>query len=54
MVIGMFAMLWSFGDLNYATVFASAPYLNSDIITIIGICFLIGTMAKSAQLGLHV
>ena len=41
-------------NLDYATVFSSAPYMNEDVITIIGICLLIGAMAKSSQIGLHV
>jgi len=31
-----------------------APYINSFIIIVIGICLLIGAMAKSSQIGLHV
>jgi len=54
LTIGMFAILWSIGNLDYATVFSVAPYLHQDIITLIGICLLIGAMAKSSQLGLHV
>lgn len=54
LTIGMFAILWSFGNLDYATVFSLAPYMNENIITIIGICLLIGAMAKSSQVGLHV
>ena len=54
LTIGMFAILWSFGNLDYATVFSLAPYINENIITIIGICLLIGAMAKSSQIGLHV
>ena len=54
LTIGMFAILWSFGNLDYATVFSLAPYINENIITIIGICLLIGAMAKSSQVGLHV
>lgn len=54
LTIGMFALLWSFGNLDYATVFSLAPYMNENIITIIGICLLIGAMAKSSQIGLHV
>jgi NADH-ubiquinone oxidoreductase chain 5 len=50
----MFAILWSFGNLDYATVFSLAPFMNEFIITIIGICLLIGAMAKSSQVGLHV
>jgi NADH-ubiquinone oxidoreductase chain 5 len=54
LTLGMFAILWSLGNLDYATVFSLAPFLNSDLISLIGICLLIGAMAKSAQLGLHV
>jgi len=53
-VIGMFAMIWAFGNLDYATVFSLAPYMNENIVTIVGICLLIGAMAKSSQVGLHV
>ena len=54
LTIGMFAILWSFGNLDYATVFSLAPYMNENVITLIGICLLIGAMAKSSQVGLHV
>jgi NADH-ubiquinone oxidoreductase chain 5 len=54
LTIGMIAILWSLGNLDYATVFSLAPYLNYDVITLIGICLLIGAMAKSSQVGLHV
>lgn len=54
LTIGMFTILCSVGNLDYATVFSLAPYLNENIITIIGICLLIGAMAKSSQIGLHV
>jgi len=54
LTIGMFAILWSFGNLDYATVFSLAPYINENVITIVGICLLIGAMAKSSQVGLHV
>ena len=50
----MFAILWSFGNIDYATVFSLAPFVNENIVTIIGICLLIGAMAKSSQVGLHV
>jgi len=30
------------------------PYVSENIVTIIGICLLIGAMAKSSQVGLHV
>ena len=54
LTIGMFAILWSFGNIDYSTVFSLAPFINENIITIIGICLLIGAMAKSSQVGLHV
>ncbi len=54
LTIGMFAILWSLGNLDYATVFSLAPYINENLVTIIGICLLIGAMAKSSQVGLHV
>ena len=54
LTIGMFVMLWTFGNLDYATVFSLAPFVNENIVTITGICLLIGAMAKSSQLGLHV
>ena len=54
LTIGMFAILWSFGNIDYYTVFSLAPYYNDNVITIIGICLLIGAMAKSSQVGLHV
>jgi len=54
LTIGMFSILWSLGNLDYATVFSLAPYMNSNVILIIGICLLIGAMAKSSQVGLHV
>jgi NADH-ubiquinone oxidoreductase chain 5 len=54
LTIGMFAILWTLGNLDYATVFSLAPYINENLITIIGICLVIGAMAKSSQVGLHV
>lgn len=41
-------------NVDYATVFSLAPFISENIITIIGICLLIGAMAKSSQVGLHV
>lgn len=54
LTIGMLAILWSLGNLDYASIFTVAPYINENVITIIGICLLIGAMAKSSQVGLHV
>jgi len=53
LTIGMFAILLAFGNLDYATVFSLAPYMNVNVVTIVGICLLIGAMAKSSQIGLH-
>ena len=41
-------------NIDYSIIFSLVPYLNQDIITLIGICLLIGAMAKSSQIGLHV
>jgi len=54
LTIGIFVILWSFGNIDYSTVFSLAPFINENIVTIIGICLLIGAMAKSSQVGLHV
>nr|YP_010183847.1 NADH dehydrogenase subunit 5 [Coccidioides posadasii]QVG61970.1 NADH dehydrogenase subunit 5 [Coccidioides posadasii] len=54
LTIGMFIILWSLGNIDYSTVFSLSPYINQNIITLIGICLLIGAMAKSSQIGLHV
>ena len=54
LTLGMFALIWTFGNLDYSTVFSLAPYVNGNIVTLIGICLLIGAMAKSSQIGLHV
>ena len=54
LTVGMFAILWSFGNLDYTTVFSLAPYISENVVIIIGICLLIGAMAKSSQVGLHV
>ena len=54
LTIGMFAVLWSFGNLDYSTVFSLAPFISENIVTLTGICLLIGAMAKSSQVGLHV
>ena len=54
LTIGMFIILLSFGNLDYSTVFSLSPFVSEDIILIIGVCLLIGAMAKSSQIGLHV
>jgi NADH-ubiquinone oxidoreductase chain 5 len=52
--IGMFAILIVFGNLDYSTVFSLSPFISENAITLIGICLLIGAMAKSSQIGLHI
>ncbi len=54
LTLSMFVMLLVFGNLDYTTVFSLAPFVSENIITIVGICLLIGAMAKSSQIGLHV
>jgi len=53
LTIGFFALFYTFGSLEYATVFSIAPYINTNIISFISILLLLGAAAKSAQLGLH-
>lgn len=54
LTVGMFIIIWSLGNLDYSTVFSIVPYINENIILAIGICLIIGAMAKSSQIGLHV
>ena len=51
LTIGMFAILWSFGNVDYSTVFSIAPFISDNIIILVGTCLLIGAMAKSSQIG---
>ena len=64
-ILGIGLVLAHFGSLDYATVFAKAPSLASETITlwpdtpwmlmsVIGILLFIGAMGKSAQFPLHV
>ncbi|MGB9128305.1 MAG: NADH-quinone oxidoreductase subunit L [Thiobacillus sp.] len=64
-ILGIGLVLAYFGSLDYATVFARAPALANDTITlwpdapwmlmtVIGILLFIGAMGKSAQFPLHV
>jgi len=64
-LLGIAAVLFWFGTMDYALVFANAPMLEGvtaqifsgyswDVATIICICLFIGAMAKSAQVPLHV
>ena len=38
-------------NIDYSTVFSLAPFISENIVTLIGICLLIGAMAKSSQVG---
>jgi NADH-quinone oxidoreductase subunit L len=64
-LLGIAAVLMTFGSLDYATVFQMAPSKTGETISIIGgaewnimtvicICLFIGAMGKSAQAPLHV
>ena len=63
-LLGIAAILWHFGTLDYATVFANAPSLVGQtlpwdgiawpVATVICIGLFIGAMGKSAQVPLHV
>src|ERR1700712_1630071 len=48
--IGLFGIFWLFGNLDFATVFSIAPYMNETSLTIIALLLLGGACAKSAQL----
>ncbi len=51
--VAFFGVFWTFGNLDYATVYSLSPYMNETVLTIIGLLFLLAAMGKSAQLGLH-
>ena len=54
LTVGMFAILLSFGNVDYTTVFSLSPFYSESIIIFVGTCLLVGAMAKSSQVGLHV
>lgn len=51
--IAFFIVFWTFGNLDYATIYSLSPYINETILIIIGLLFLFAAIGKSAQLGLH-
>jgi formate hydrogenlyase subunit 3/multisubunit Na+/H+ antiporter MnhD subunit len=51
--VAFFGVFWTFGNLDYATVYSLSPYINETVLTVIGLFFLLAAMGKSAQLGLH-
>jgi NADH-ubiquinone oxidoreductase chain 5 len=54
LTIGLFSILFLIRSIDFSITFSLAPYLNQEFITLIGLLLLLGAMAKSAQLGLHV
>ena len=63
LTLGILATFYTFGAVDFATIFALAPsckyetttFFNMEVnnITLISTLFLIGAVGKSAQLGLH-
>ncbi len=53
-LIGLFLLFWVYGNLDFQSIFSLTPLINDRVLTLIGACLLVGAMAKSAQLGLHV
>ncbi len=51
--IGMYIIYRECGSLNYSTVFNGIELVDRGMVTMIGICLLIGAVGKSAQIGLH-
>ena len=54
LTVGMLIIIWSISSIQYNIIFSLSPYISESIITVVGICLLIGAMAKSSQVGLHV
>lgn len=52
--IGFFVCLWTFTNVDYMTTFSLASHVNTSILTLTGILFLLAASGKSAQIGLHV
>ena len=51
--VGLFALLWTCGSLEYASVYSVTPLLNETAITVIALLLFGGAMSKSAQVPLH-
>nr|YP_009110265.1 NADH dehydrogenase subunit 5 [Geotrichum candidum]CDI44082.1 NADH dehydrogenase subunit 5 [Geotrichum candidum] len=51
--LGLIMTMWTFGTLNYNSMFALSQYINTDMLNLMMMCFLMGATSKSAQLGLH-
>ena len=51
--VGLFALLWTCGSLEYASVYSVTPFLNETAVTVITLLLFGGAMSKSAQIPLH-
>jgi NADH-ubiquinone oxidoreductase chain 5 len=51
--LAMAMAVWFTGDLEFTTLFALLPYLNSDIVALLGFLIVAAVIAKSGQFGLH-
>ena len=51
--VGIFALLWICGSLEYDTIFSITPMLNETAITICTLLLFGGAISKSAQVPLH-
>jgi NADH-ubiquinone oxidoreductase chain 5 len=52
--LGLFSIFLIFGNLDLTTIVTLTPIVNNDLLNIISLFLLLGAMAKSAQIGLHV
>lgn len=52
--LGLFSIFLIFGNLDLTTIVTLAPIVDGDLLNIISLFLLLGAMAKSAQIGLHV
>jgi len=52
LTLGFFSLFYTFGTLDYSTIFSLVPNINTNVITFISILLLLGAAAKSAQIGL--
>lgn len=52
--LGLFSIFWIFGNLDFATIFSLAPMINGNLLNIVTLLLVVGAMAKSAQIGLHI
>ncbi len=53
LTVGFFIVFWLCGSLDYATIANLAPHINEGVLSLIALCFILGAIAKSSQIGLH-